>query len=104
MHIRTLEEELGARLLYRHRRGVTLTRAGEQLLPYAVKSEGLLSEAKQTIRGKDCFPKGPLRIGTLETTAAIRLPQIVARYGKRHPEVDLSLVTGTTGSLSLDVL
>src|SRR5262249_54871845 len=59
---------------------------------------------KQTIRGKDCFPKGPLRIGTLETTAAIRLPQIVARYGKRHPEVDLSLATGTTGSLSLDVL
>jgi len=104
MHIRALEDELGVRLLHRHRRGVSLTHAGEQLLPYAVKSQGVLDEARQAVLGRDRSPMGVLRVGTLETTAAIRLPQIVAQFGAKHPEVDLSLVTGTTGALSKEVL
>ncbi len=103
-HIRGLEEELGVRLLHRHRRGVTLTRAGEQLLPFAIRTQGVLDEARQTISGPDHRPRGLLRVGTLETTAAIRLPQVVARFGARYPDVDLSLATGTTHSLSEDVL
>jgi DNA-binding transcriptional LysR family regulator len=104
MHMQALESELGVPLLHRHRRGVTLTRAGEQLLPFAVKSQGLLEEARQAVAGRDQSPRGALRVGTLETTAAIRLPQIVAQFGSRHPEVDLSLVTGTTGNLTKQVL
>lgn len=104
MHIRALEHELGVPLLHRHRRGVTLTRAGEQLLPYAVKTQGVLDEARQAILGPGQSPSGVLRVGTLETTAAIRLPQIVAQFGTRHPQVDLSLVTGTTGHLTREVL
>ena len=104
VHIRALEEELGVRLLHRHRRGVTLTQAGEQLLPYAMKTQGVLDEARQAVDGRDRTPMGLLRVGTLETTAAIRLPQIVAQFGKKHPEVDLSLVTGTTGALTKEVL
>ena len=99
MHIKALEGELGVPLLNRHRRGVSLTRAGEQLLPYAVKSQGLLEAARQAIAGPDRKPIGLLRLGTLETTAAIRLPQIVARFGTKYSDVDLSLTTGTTGSL-----
>ena len=104
MHIQGLEDELGVRLLHRHRRGITLTQAGEQLLPYAMKSQGVLEEARQAVLGRDGSPVGALRIGTLETTAAIRLPQIVARFGTKHPDVDLSLVTGTTGTLTKEVL
>lgn len=104
MHVRALEEELGTPLFHRHRRGVTLTRAGEQLLPFAVKTQGLLDEARQAVCGPNRHPQGPLRIGTLETTAAIRLPQIVAQFGAKFPEVDLSLVAGTTGSLCKEVL
>jgi LysR family transcriptional regulator, cell division regulator len=104
MHIKALEEELGLPLLHRHPRGVTLTRAGELLLPFAIKIEGVLGEARQAVAGPHRRPRGALRIGTLETTAAIRLPQIVAKFGARYPEVDLSLATGTTGMLSRDVL
>ena len=103
MHIKSLESELGVSLLNRNRRGVTLTRAGEKLLPYAMKTHGLLAEAKSVV-GRDDKPEGALRIGTLETTAAIRLPQLVAKFGARHPRVDLSLLTGTTGELCKEVL
>jgi LysR family transcriptional regulator, cell division regulator len=104
MHIKALEEELGAPLLHRHRRGVTLTRAGELLLPFAIKTQGLLEEARQAVTGPERRPSGPLRVGTLETTAAIRLPQIVAKFGAKYPQVDLSLATGTTGMLTQEVL
>jgi DNA-binding transcriptional LysR family regulator len=103
MHIKSLESELGVSLLNRNRRGVTLTRAGEKLLPYAMKTHGLLAEARSVV-GADNRPEGTLRIGTLETTAAIRLPQLVAKFGARHPRVDLSLLTGTTGALCKEVL
>jgi DNA-binding transcriptional LysR family regulator len=102
--IRALEEQLGLKLLNRLRRGVTLTRAGERLLPYALRIEGLLLEAKQDVSGLAGSPRGPLRIGSLETTAGIRLPAVVADFGARYPDVDLSLVTGTTQSLLKDVL
>jgi DNA-binding transcriptional LysR family regulator len=104
MHIKALEGELGVLLLNRHRRGVSLTRAGEQLLPFAMKSQGVLEAARQAIAGPDRRPNGLLRLGTLETTAAIRLPQIVARFGSKYSDVDLSLTTGTTGSLTQEVL
>lgn len=103
-HVRALEEELGTRLLHRHRRGVTLTRAGTQLLPFAIKTEWILDEARRAIGGRDRRPSGPLLVGTLETTAAIRLPKIVAQFGALYPQVDLSLITGTTHELSCAVL
>ena len=43
--VRTLEEELGVQLFHRGRKGVTLTAAGERLLPYAIKVTHLLEEA-----------------------------------------------------------
>jgi LysR family transcriptional regulator, cell division regulator len=102
--IRALEEELGVKLLNRLTRGVTLTQAGEQLLPYALQIEGLLSEAKENVAGIPGVVRGRLRIGSLETTVGVRLPDVVARFGTRHPDVDLSLITGTTQSLLEDVL
>jgi DNA-binding transcriptional LysR family regulator len=99
-----LESELGVPLLHRNRRGVTLTRAGERLMPFAMQAQGLLAEARRAVLGDNQPPAGTLRIGTLETTAAIRMPQLVAQFGSRFPKVDLSLLTGTTQSLSQEVL
>jgi DNA-binding transcriptional LysR family regulator len=104
MHIKSLEIELGVPLFHRNRRGVALTRAGERLMPYAMKTQGLLAEARHAVSGENQPPEGALRIGTLETTAAIRLPKLVAQYGIRFPKVDLSLLTGTTQLLSEEVL
>jgi DNA-binding transcriptional LysR family regulator len=35
----------------------------------------------------------------METTAAIRLPKVLAKYHERYPQVQLSLMTGTTNEL-----
>lgn len=101
--IRLLEDELGAMLFHRHKKGISLTSAGEQLLPYAEKMQQLLIEAKGAVTASST-PKGPLRIGALETTLAMRLAPLFTRYGKLYPDVDLSIASDTTGALIADVL
>jgi DNA-binding transcriptional LysR family regulator len=100
--IRALEQELGTALFSRHARGVALTRAGERLLPYAARVARLLIEARQAAQD-DGTPRGTLTIGSLETTAALRLSPMLARYAASYPEVDLVLRTGTTCELIAQV-
>ncbi len=102
-HIRALETELGAPLFHRSKKGVTLTAAGERLLPYARQVAQLLREA-QAVVSDDSVPAGTLRIGSLETTAAIRLPALLGRYAAAYPEVSLSIETGPTQALVEAVL
>src|SRR5689334_4690355 len=58
--LRLLERELGTPLFFRHSRGVTLTPAGRELLPYASKIGALLAEARRALN--DATPQGALCI------------------------------------------
>lgn len=101
--IKRLESELGVPLFHRHARGVSLTAAGLQLLPYANQIDQMLDEARRVILD-DATPNGPLKLGAMETTAAIRLPALLVDFCSYYPAVDLSLQTGTTQGLIDDVL
>ncbi len=101
--VRLLEEELRVPLFYRRSRGVVLTAAGHRLLPYAVRATHLMEDARRAVED-DGRPKGPLTIGSLETTAALRLSPILVAYAEAYPEVDLVLGTGTTRELIEQVL
>ncbi len=101
--IRKLEDALGTQLFSRHSRGVALTAAGSRLLPYAVRMGRLLEDAKRAA-GDDGTPAGPLVVGSLETTAALRLSPGLAAFAAAHPAVDLVLNTGTTEEMIADVL
>ncbi len=96
--IRSLEESLGCRLFERHASGVSLTDEGRRLLPYAQRIPQLLRDAARVVRD-DGVPRGALVIGSLETTAALRLAPLLADYASACPEVDLTLRTGTTCEL-----
>lgn len=101
--IRALEDELGVALFRRHSRGVVLTRAGERLLPYAVKIAQLLKDAVNVL-GDNATPRGNLQVGSLESTAGVRLPPILSAYRRNYPGVNLTLTIGTTGHLVDEVL
>lgn len=96
--VRALEDELGCALFSRHSRGVTVTEAGMRLLPFARRLAALLADAARAVRD-DGVPRGPLVIGSLETTVALHLSPVLARYVAAHPDVDLTLRTGTTREL-----
>jgi LysR family transcriptional regulator, cell division regulator len=101
--IRALEEQLEVSLFRRTSRGAVLTAAGQRLLPYASRVARLLDEARRAARD-DGFPRGPLVIGSLETTAALRLTPSLAAFIAACPDVDLTLRTGTSSELIEAVL
>jgi LysR family transcriptional regulator, cell division regulator len=101
--VKALEAEIGTALFERHSRGMTLTGAGRRLLPYAQRMAALSREAVLAARD-DGEPKGPLSIGSMETTAAVRLPGLLAEFHRRFPKVTLTLTTATTADLVAGVL
>ena len=101
--IKSLEDELGVELFRRHARGVTLTNAGQAFLPFAERMTALMREAAQVV-GNEAEPTGTLAIGAMETTAGLRLPDILAAYATHCPRVDFTLATATTAELTEMVL
>lgn len=100
--VKQLEARLGRALFHRRRRRLVLTPDGEVLLAYADRLLRLASEAESALNGGT--PRGPFRLGTLESTAATRLAPVLARYHRAYPDVRLDLVTGTSGALVAKVL
>src|SRR5476649_1733922 len=86
-----LEESLGVTLFHRSGRRLLITAEGSRLLEYADRLLQLAGEAEAAMRG-DQQPSGKLRIGAMETTAAARLPLVLAAFHRAHPQVDLALV------------
>lgn len=101
--IKKLEETLGTKLFYRHPRGVSLTGKGRILLKKAEQILLLINETEKMIQDDD-EPNGSLSLGTNETTAATRLPQLLVTYNKQYPKVELSLRVALTHELIADVL
>ncbi|MGG1241705.1 hypothetical protein BSBH6_02149 [Bacillus subtilis] len=101
--IQQLETDLQTKLFYRHSRGITLTPPGQILVSYSEKILNTIEEARAAM-GESSAPSGPLRIGSMETTAAVWLPQLLADYHNFYPNVDLNLVTGPTEQQIQDVL
>ncbi|MFD5463541.1 LysR family transcriptional regulator [Kitasatospora sp. NPDC127059] len=90
--IRVLERSLAIELFDRAPRGMTLTAAGERLLPWCRR---LLDQAEQA-RREVAADRARLRLGALETIAATHVPTVLARLAERRPDLDVSLHTGTT--------
>jgi DNA-binding transcriptional LysR family regulator len=95
--VKQLEQRLGTPLFHRHGRRLMLSDEGKVLLDYAERMLRLSSEAQAALKGRG--PHGMFKLGALESTAATRLPPVLARYHRGHPAVRLELVTGTSGAL-----
>lgn len=90
-----LESELKTTLFLRHNRGIALTPKGTLLLDYVGKILHLVDETS-TAMLEDGVARGPLALGSMETTASVYLPKLLAAYHQENPLVQLSLTTGTT--------
>src|SRR5437868_3034273 len=95
--VKQLEDRVGAKLFHRQGRRLVLYSEGKVLLAYADRLLRLSAEAQAAIKGHG--PHGVFKLGTLESTAATRLPPVLARYHRGYPAVRLELVAGTSGAL-----
>ena len=100
--VRQLESELGVELFVREGKKLHLSPEGKLLLDYADRLLDLAQEAREAVH--DAEPRGLLRLGTGESTAAMRLPVPMNEYLGRYPDVTLELRTGNTRELAAAVL
>ncbi|RBO22159.1 LysR family transcriptional regulator [Pseudomonas aeruginosa] len=95
--IRQLEEDLGVELFLRDGKRMSLTERGSEFLAYTEQLLALADEARQSMHPAE--PGGRLRLGSMESTAASRLPALLASYHKACPRVALEVSTGTSRAL-----
>ncbi len=89
-----LETEWGMTLLERSKRGVRLTSAGEQVLPFLRKVLNDHQELEGQIHRMNGIETGVVRIGTFASVAINWLPNIFAALQKDYPGIEYEMLLG----------
>jgi DNA-binding transcriptional LysR family regulator len=88
--IRHLEKELDRQLFVRHARGVSPTRAGKELYPYATKVMNDIQRMQELF--KEETPHIPLKIGLMPFLSGERIGSIIKKLLEKIPGLDLTIV------------
>lgn len=98
--IAALEQEVGTALFLRTGYGVTLTHAGQQLLPAIRQLENARLGLEQTIAQLSSAVSGTLRLGTISSVSAGWLPEIITRFERLYPQVEIAPRDGEYGAVT----
>ncbi|AVM26228.1 LysR family transcriptional regulator [Bacillus pumilus] len=89
-----LESELGIVLLHRNRNGLSLTDSGERVIPHIrqiIHHASLLEQEAALIQGMEV---GSIKIGTFSSFSSKMLPQLIHRFTKKYPNIQVELYEG----------
>jgi DNA-binding transcriptional LysR family regulator len=97
--IRALEADLGATLFSRTRGGITLTAAGEALLPLAQRIVADLDTARREVADVVGLQHGRVRLGATPSLCTSLVAEVLRRYRTRHPKIELRITEGGSQDL-----
>jgi DNA-binding transcriptional LysR family regulator len=91
VRIHHLESELRVKLFEQLGKKVVLTDAGQLLVPYANRVIAAVDDAHHAVDELQGLERGSLRIGASTTPGMYLVPQVVARFKRSHPKIDIHL-------------
>jgi DNA-binding transcriptional LysR family regulator len=97
MQLKRLEGTVGRTLFDRSPQGLRLTAAGDVLLGHATRLLRVHDEALAELSGRGLA--GRLRLGCPEDYAVRLLPELLRRFGSRHPRVEFEVTCAPTPRL-----
>ncbi|MEZ2220457.1 LysR substrate-binding domain-containing protein [Rhizobium sp. RCC_161_2] len=97
--LKELESDLGVELFERHPRGLTITHNGHQFLRHATKILATVSDARTSFSGQQNAAGGTLNIGVTSLVAGYVLSDLLARYRRACPGVEVSAIEDNGGYL-----
>ena len=89
--IRSLEEDVGARLLDRSGGKVSLTASGKLFLKFAEETLDARKAATTAIAETERVPRGEIVVGANEGTCLHILPEVFAHFKKQYPDVSVNI-------------
>ena len=89
--IRSLEEEVGAKLLDRSGGKVSLTASGKLFLKFAEDTLDARKAAVTSIAETERVPRGEIVVGANEGTCLHILPEVFAEFKKQYPDVSVNI-------------
>jgi DNA-binding transcriptional LysR family regulator len=89
--IKELERDLGVELFERHPRGLNITHKGHQFLRHATKILSDVSDARRSFAG-ETTSGGRLQLGVTSLVAGYVLSDILARYRRAFPGVEVTAI------------
>ena len=95
MLVQQLEDALGVKLFDRTRNAVTLTEAGQQLLPLARRMLDDLRQIEEGATDLRTLKSGVLRVVTPQLMACTWVAGALAKFERAHPSVGLRIVDGS---------
>ncbi len=101
--VKALEVEMDTPLFDRSGGRVSLTPAGEALLPYAEDMARLAAKARTAVAAAIGTTAGTLALGASQTIGQYLLPRLIAGFLRTHPQVEISVIGGSTQTV-LDAL
>jgi len=101
MHIRRLEEQLGCALFVKQGRGARLTDEGERLIEFARRIVQVEAGAMAALSRKGL--RGAVRLGIPDDYAESFLAEILSRFNRRHPLVEVSVACEASIELAAQV-
>lgn len=99
MLVQQLEDELGVKLFDRARHAVTLTEAGQQLLPLARRMLDDLRQIEDGANDLRSLKSGVLRVVAPQLMACTWVAGALARFEQDHPQVGLRIVDGSADDI-----
>jgi DNA-binding transcriptional LysR family regulator len=97
--VRRLERELGVELLLRTTRRVELTEAGEIALTRATRVLSEVDALRSELDELSGLLRGRLAVGGMLPAGGIDLPELLLRFSRLHPGVDVQLREGTAAEM-----
>ena len=97
--MRSLEDELGVKLLARGSRGVALTEAGQRLLEEARTMLFGVETLVDRVRGDSSEPEGEVVIGVGQTVGSLLMVPLLELAAKRFPRVRIQVREMLSGLL-----
>ena len=94
--IRSLEMSLGTALFARQARKVTLTQAGNVLLPYARQILAKVDEAAAVVSDFEAMGRGRVVIGAGGAICQHVLPQLLSDFSARFGKIEVRVISGFT--------